>query len=87
MLTGALASPSHLVACDVGGGAFGKCRRALGVLLTQRGPLVAFALERVYPLTKLLTTLLCLLPGSLQANVGICTQADPMTAATKRVSK
>jgi hypothetical protein len=37
------------------GGAFCKCRRALGVLLTQRGLLVAFALERINSVIKLLT--------------------------------
>jgi hypothetical protein len=61
------------VACDVSSGAFCECRHALGALLPQRGPLIAFALERVYSLIDLLTALLCLVAGSLQANVRIGT--------------
>jgi hypothetical protein len=87
LLAGTPTPPAGLMACDVGGSAFRKCRRPLNVLLTQRGPLVAFALERVQSVIKLLAAFLRLLAGSLQADVRICAQADPMTAAPNRVSK
>src|SRR5262245_1766510 len=87
MLAGTLTPPAGLMACDVGGGAFGKGRRPLGVLLAQRGPLIAFSLERVYSVIKLLTALLRFLAGLLQADVRIWAQASPMTAAANRVSK
>jgi hypothetical protein len=58
-----------------------------GVLLPQRGPLGAFALERIYSIINLLTALLRLLAGALKADVRICTQSDPVTAAADRISK
>jgi hypothetical protein len=87
MWASAFAPPASFVACDVGGGAFGECRRLLAGLPTQRISLVAFELEWVYPIIKLLTALLRLLAGTLKTDVGISTEASPMAAAGNRVSK
>jgi hypothetical protein len=87
VLAGTFTPPARFVARDVGGSTFGKRRRLLAALPTQRGPLIAFALEWVYPIIKLLAALLGLLAGSLQADVRIPTEASPMTAAGNRVSK
>jgi hypothetical protein len=87
MLASSLAPPASLVACNIGCGAFGKRWRLLGVLLPQRVPLIAFVLERVYPIIKLLATFLRLLASALKADVRVRTQAGPMTAASDRVSK
>ena len=75
LLAGMLAPPTDLMACDVCTSAFSKCRRLLGVLLTQRGPLIAFALERVKSIGDGPARILGLLTGPRERHVGIST--DP----------